>query len=305
MDFFRRLERQEGQASGRTMGGAIRGGPNYRLPGGMDDALPYVLHPRNTRIINSQFAIRWHPVPGAQGYTVRLWRWSLTRDRQDHLVWETTVTEPEIFYAGQPPLQVGYSYSIEVEADTGASSSQEDAPSGFELIFPEDLAVVQHEMERLGLPTLLAENLDRVNWPLYAQEEMTDEEALAIASVFVRSDLLADAASVLEPFVEQDTQNAHIYEALGELYSYMGLNTLALARYEQAILLATAQGDREAASFARLGLAEAYEALGNSSASLELLQEAEWGFRQMDNEAQANQIRRRIDWLRQTIRQPI
>ena len=212
---------------------------------------------------------------------MRLYRWSDERDAPERLLWQTTVSETEVEYTGALPLEAGWYYSVEVEADNGASSNSDAgaANSGFELLFPEDLELLQAELNDLN-PALSEEGL-----------------ALSLAGLYLREEVLADAIAVLEPFVQAETENLLIYQTLADLYSYVGLNSLALQHYDQAQTLAIASHDVVAGVLAQLGLAEVNLTLGNRREALRWLAQAKSVYEGIEDKQQAAIIQSRINFL--------
>ena len=252
-----------------------------RSLGGTNPNIPYVISPRNTWLLDDQFTVRWRPVPGASRYRVRLFRWADQRDVPERLLWERTVSETQVEYTGAFPLEPGWYYSVEVEADNGASSNSDQgaAKAGFEILFPEDLELLQADLTDLN-PALSEEGL-----------------ALSLAGLYLREDVLAEAIAVLEPFVEAGTENLLIYQTLGDLYSYVGLNVLALERYDQAQTLAIASNDVVADALAKLDLAEVNLTLGNQREALRLLLQAKLVYAGIEDKQQAETIQSRINFL--------
>ena len=252
-----------------------------RSPGGTNPDIPYVISPRNTWLVDDQFTIRWRPAPDASRYTVRLYRWSHQRDAPERLLWERTVSETQVEYTGALPLEEGRYYSIEVIADTGVSSNADEgaAKSGFELLFPEDLELLQADLNDLN-PSLSEEGL-----------------ALALAGLYLREDVLAEAIAVLQPFVQDGTDNLLIYQTLGDLYSYVGLNALSLQHYDQAKGLAVANHDVVGEALAKLGLAKVNLTVGNQSEALRLFVQAKLLYESLEDKRQVAEIQRQIDLL--------
>ena len=276
---IRRCQDQIGRASNRQ-GGGLRTG---RARGGSQANVPYVISPRNTWLVDDHFTIRWNPVSAATRYTVSLWRLSDERDERDWLVWRTTVDGAQVDYQGQIPLQRGRYYSIEVVTDTGVSSCLDEGfdQSGFELIFPEDMTVLEADLHWLPRPELSPE-----------------EEALELASLYLREDLIAAAVEVLEPFAANGANNPVVYEALGDLYSYAGLNDLSAQHYQKAGYLSTVRGDILGQAIALNGLAEVNATLGKLDDAIRLFSEAESLYRTFDNQGpQIASIQRRIKTL--------
>ncbi|MDJ0703563.1 MAG: hypothetical protein QNJ46_09805 [Leptolyngbyaceae cyanobacterium MO_188.B28] len=279
--FFRikRCQGQLGQAPNRQ-GGGLRTG---RARGGSQSDIPYVISPRNTWLESDRFTIRWHPVSGATRYTVRLWRWSDERDMLDWLVWQTTVNETQVLYPGQIALQRGRYYVVEVLADTGVASCLDEGfdQAGFELIFPEDSAILAADLDRLDQQALPPE-----------------EHVLNLASLYLREDLIAAAVDVLEPLTANDANNPVIYEALGDLYSYAGLNSLSAQHYQKAWDISTVRSDLLGQAIALNGLAEVNVALGQWDNAIRRFIQAESLFRALDSQApQVADIQRRIKAL--------
>ncbi|MDJ0703566.1 MAG: tetratricopeptide repeat protein [Leptolyngbyaceae cyanobacterium MO_188.B28] len=252
-----------------------------RTPGGINPDIPYVISPRNTWLVDDQFTIRWSPALDASRYTVRLYRWSDQRDMRERLLWETSASETQVEYTGAFPLEEGRYYSIEVIADTGASSNADEgaAKSGFELLFPEDREVLQADLIALN-PDLSEEGF-----------------ALSLAGLYLREDVLAEAIAVLEPFVEAGTDNLLIYQTLGDLYSYAGLNALSLQHYDQAQSLAIAHHDSVGEALAKLGLAEVNLTLGNRRQALRLFMQAKAVYENLGDDRQVAVIQGRINFL--------
>ena len=75
--------------------------------------LPYLISPRHTYVFNDSFTIRWHEVPGATKYKVKVEDW----------IKETK--ETHISYDGE--LESGEYYRITVLADNGVTSKDEDS----------------------------------------------------------------------------------------------------------------------------------------------------------------------------------
>ena len=276
---IRRCQDQIGRASNRQ-GGGLRTG---RARGGSQSNIPYVISPRNTWLETDQFTIRWHPVSGATRYTVRLWRWSDERDTLDWLVWQTAVNASQVEYPGRIPLQRGRYYVIEVVADTGVASCLDEGfdQAGFELIFPEDIAVLEADLDRL-----------------YRQELPLEEEALDLASLYLREELIAAAVGVLEPLTASGSNNPVVYEALGDLYSYAGLNALSAQHYQKAWDISTVRGDLLGQAIALNGLAEVNATLGKLDEAIRGFTQAESLYRTLDSQApQIANIQRRIKTL--------
>ena len=233
------------------------GRQNDNAPGGNDQDIPYIISPRRTAVLDSQLELRWNPVPGATEYTVQL----IGPD----VHWEMDVNEPQVTYPDVSSLSPAKDYRVIIESDTG-SSSQEDTGSesaSFQVMYENDVALVQEK-----IATLSNQNFSR------------EAHALALADIYIREDLLADAIDALEPLVTDSSGYFEVYKTLGDLYRYIGLNLLAETRYEKAIALAEIDEDLEGKSAAQAGLAEVKLMLGApQNVATELLSEALEGYK--------------------------
>jgi hypothetical protein len=188
----------------------------------MNPRIPFIISPRRTKLLNPLPTLRWNAVPGASRYAV-----SLIGDEE--VIWETQVGDSEVVYSGKPSLEPGIVYLLSIEANTGASSLEDDSPDlGFSLLEENEATVVREAVEQLV-------NLD-----------LADEtKSLALAHLYMVHDLKAEAIATLEALVKQGSQIAAIYRTLGDLYLEVGLNPLAESRYLRATQLVAEAGDVE------------------------------------------------------------
>jgi Domain of Unknown Function (DUF928) len=273
-------------ASGTDAGGAIR---QVQLLGGTDGTLPYVIAPRHTWVQPGPLRIQWYPVTGASQYTVRLWQWSLAREAPVFVVWETTVdgTVTETQYPGTYPLSRGVYYSIEVITDAGASSNADlgFADCGFEVLFLAD-------------ETILREQLALVS----TQNASPDQIGLETARVYADQGLLSEAIAILVPLRNAYPQNATIYQALGDLYSAVGLSQLALDSYQTglAVILSRSRmtrADQVEQAMALTDLAEMNAFLGSWRESRQFFSMAQSVYLVLGFEDTVAYLQQRIDTL--------
>lgn len=288
--FGGRRENRRGRAPNRTRGGAVRSG---RLTGGIDDRVPYIITPRNTFQINDKFDIRWNPVEGAAEYTVRLWLWKDANGGRQEVVWQTTTPGVSVAYEGDPALPPESFYSVEVITDQGVSSNLDPgcAISGFAVLFPEMKAQLESDLEAITSPLLIEED------PLLTEEEL----ALATAEVYLNYRMPDYAIATLADQLT-DTPTPTLHLALGDLYSFSGLNHLAIEHYTQALDLATAAGDNLWQAIALEGLGEIQVTLNRVDLALPQLQRAEVRYELADDELKATQLEQRLQFLRQAQR---
>lgn len=287
--FWQACAQRRGQAS-NTQGGGKRTG---RIRGGNDPAIPYVISPRNTWIGEPPETIRWNPVAGAARYTVTLWQWSYARDTPIFSLWETTVEGANETAFPSLVLEPGIYYSIEVvaEGDVGAaggaaggaavSSDQDEGylHSGFQLLFEEDYQVLRSRLAQVN-----------------AAEAPTPEEAtLAEAGVYFLDEMYADALQTLAPLTLNPTASDLVYTALGDTYSKMGLNLLAIESYDWA--LARANNNLLSEATILVNQADVYATLGDFDQAQQLLAQARIAYSLLGAEIEVAILNRRIEVL--------
>lgn len=272
-------ENRRGRAPNRSRGGAVRTG---RLTGGVDDGIPYIITPRNTFQVNDEFDIHWNPVDGTTEYTVKLWLWQDANGGREKVVWTTSTTEPSTTYGGEPLSPESF-YSIEVVTGQGVSSNSDPgcAISGFALLFPDMNVRLDSALDAIDVTLLTDEQLALATAEVYLNYQMPD---YAIATL---SDQLTD------------TPAPTLYLALGDLYSFVGLNNLAIAHYTEALALATATNDYLWQALALEGLGEIKVTLNQIDIAIPQLQRAEVLYAQARNNLKATQMERRLQFLRQ------
>lgn len=174
----------------------------------VSDNIPYIISPRRTLLLNGRPIIRWNPVKDATSYTV------IVKGPSGYL-WQNEVTENEVVYPGEPVLKPGVYYTIIVDANTGASSlDDENLVQGFEVI---------NESDRLNLQNAAA---------------TTEEESLKLAKLYRENSLRSEAIAILEKLATRGSDNEEIYQLLGKLYREIGLVNLADKYNQKAVELA-------------------------------------------------------------------
>lgn len=271
-------ENRRGRPPNRDKGGAVRAG---RLAGGTDATIPYIITPRNTFQASDQFTIRWQAVPDVTTYTVRLWQWEDSNGGRQQVIWETTTPDSSVLYEGNPPLAPESFYSVEVITDQGVSSDLDAgcSISGFAVLFPAAQAQLQADLRGVNASTLSAAELALAQAQIYLNHQMPEAAIAALTSQF---DLAPTAPLAL---------------ALGDLYSYAGLNALAIESYTQGLGLARASQDDFWQAIALEGLGEVTVIFNQIDAALPLLQQAELHYLRADLPINANLVKRRIQIL--------
>lgn len=273
---YSNLER--GVASGCPQGTFITrlriGQQSDNAPGGSDPEIPYVTSPRRSAVLDAHPVLRWNAVPGAMNYTVQV----VGPDAN----WETKVSSTEVQYAGSP-LTAGLEYRVIVEADNGRSS-QLDAGAEtamFEVLYTEDIENLQAEIAKL------------------TEAELSGEaEAFALADIYIREELFVDAVNTLEPLVASSSNTLQVYQDLGDIYRYIGLNLLAEERYEQAIAIAITNNIPEGIANAQAGLAEVKVMLDQPDAAIDLLTQARDRYKALEDNERFKELEERLEELR-------
>ena len=267
-----------GTTSGLNSGCPVRiamvvmGETRYR-PGGSDSRVPYILYPRMTYLLHDRPTFRWNGVEGATRYIVRLLG-------PGGLEWQTEVSSTEVLYPDEaPPLDWGVKYLVTVEADNGSSSRQDGGGIlGFELLDEYDIQDVQAEAARIA-----------------GLGELTEEQqAFALAELYSREGLMANAIATLEALVKEGSQTALVYRMLGDLYAEVGLNLLAEDRYERASEMFASTQDRYALIATQDGLAGAKLMLGKKQEAEQLSAQVKAEYRALGDEPSAASLGQRL-----------
>jgi hypothetical protein len=268
----------EGVISGATNGCPPQAVPISRRPGDIipprsstNPLIPYIISPRRTLLLNPLPTLRWNAVPGALSYSV-----SLIGD--EDVIWEEQVSETEVVYPGEPPLEPGVDYLLIVDADTGASSQEEEFPSlGFSLLDETEATVVRDSLKQL------------------ASLELADEAlALATVNLYIGYDLKAEAIETLEALVKQGSQTATVHRTLGKLYQEVGLTRLALTRYLRAAELAAEVEDVEGQAAVAVGLGQVYQAVADSEAARRWLTQAGDGYAALGDRQRVSELEEQL-----------
>jgi hypothetical protein len=250
------------------------GRQNDNLLGGTNLDIPFVTSPRRTSVLGFQLTLRWNPVPASTNYIVKV-------TGPEGEIWESQVTGNVVEYAGAP-LSPGRSYRVIVEAINGLSSQLDQGAdeSDFELLQSDAVERVQQEVAAIE-----------------AQDLPPEMQALQLADVYIREDLLSEAIDILESIARSGSNNLEVYQVLGDLYRYVGLNLLAAERYEQALTIATQQQSIEGEARAKAGLAEIKVLLGNLDEALTLLTEAQQAYVTLEDTERAAELQERLEEL--------
>lgn len=251
-----------------------QGGDTIPPRSDVNPLIPYIISPRSTAVLALKPILRWNAVPGATRYTLRI-------VSDEDVLWEAESTVTEVVYPGEPPLDWGVDYLLIVDADTGASSQEEDVPSrGFRRLD-------ENQAQRVRF---LESQLDKL--------ELTSEAlVLAKAHLYIGYELRSPAIAMLEAVVKQGSNTAAVYRILGDLYAEVGLNRLALTRYLRAVDLATEIEDVEGQAVASVSLGEAYKAVGNIEAASQWLARSRDGYAALGDVERVSELEKQIGRL--------
>jgi hypothetical protein len=239
------------------------------LRGEEDHLVPYVLHPRNTALLNAQPSLSWHPLPDVDTYILTV----LGDDGQER----APIQSPggELDWPGDwPPLEARATYVFVVEGDGRRSdeSSTGHAGLGFWLLPAEETESVQALEARLRGQSLSSIAAD-----------------LLVAELYVDHGLHAEAAQLLEALTANADTPA-VWLALGQVYLETGLAIEAQASFGQALEGAQTAGELEAQAVAQVGLGLAARLLNDKDVAGEHLQAARALYEQIGHRDGVEQV---------------
>lgn len=237
---------------------------------------PYIISPRDTKILDQQPTLRWNSVEEATYYQVELQE--LTLDGPTP-IWTTTTTESEVIYRGEARLKPETYYRLIVKAYQGNAKIGEDS-SFFPVV---SVATAQEVREKIA--ELEEKGLNE------------DGKALALARLYQSYDLNAAAIQVLEGLVEQGDQLTTVYQLLGDSYQQMGLLKLAKAQYLTALAQAETEENLDTQAQIQVSLAQVEKELAELETAFELLQAAQANYRILGDEEQVANLQSDLDKL--------
>ncbi|MEQ9483314.1 tetratricopeptide repeat protein [Coleofasciculus sp. F4-SAH-05] len=203
--------------------------------------IPYIISPRRTAIITDKPLLRWNSIPQAQHYTVTL--------EGEGIEWTTQVSDTQILYPGEPPLQPGGDYLLIIEADTGESSLDEPP-------LPGGLNFSRLDAQQAQQIRTQAAQISQQPWNPTAK-------ALALATLYSKHQLHTQAIATLDSLIADGVESAAIYRKIGDRYFYhLALLPQAKPYYKKAIELAQ-PNDIEEKTHAQYHLGRIETALGN------------------------------------------
>ena len=235
-----------------------------------DPKSPYPLYPRNTHILETRPLLRWNPVEGATRYRVAI-----------DTNWERETTDIEIAYDGaklEPESSHTFRVCALLDDDRVGEVSLGCSETKFSIL-------AATEAEEVGTRT--AELRQRL--------VEGDGRSLALADLYFSYDLKQVAIEFLTAAIDRGTENAAIYQRLGDFYWSVALYRPARENYERALALA---GDRRRVrADARYGLGETWAAFGENLKAIAAFEVARLDYLLVGAEEKAEEVRERIEEL--------
>jgi tetratricopeptide (TPR) repeat protein len=244
-------------------------------------AIPYIISPRNTKILKPNFTLSWNRVRSSRFYDVTI------RNNGD-LVWQRDTTSTNILYEKDWSLQPNTPYLLVVEAMNGRSSYEE----------------IEKGAVNLGFEILDESKIEEIEQAIYKLEDLglpPEAETLALAHLYIGAELRLEAIEQLKSLIDQGNRNPAIHRTLGDVYAAIGLNALAEKVYLEAFQLANSTQDIEEQAAAAIGLAETYEILANYREAHSWVIEGLQRYQQLDDSDQVYELVEMLERLSELI----
>jgi hypothetical protein len=238
---------------------------------GKNPKIPYLITPRSTQLLNDRPLIRWKSAEGAKRYTV-------TVQKDGEALWTTQVTQTEVIYGGDRPLEFGDQYAVTIQADTGLSSQNEhsdDQPLPvLELLASDRQQQFQKELAQLQVVSKQPELL-----------------LLLQADLYQSYGLYSEAIAMLEP---QASSHPEMAQKIGDLYQQINLDPLAITSYQQALTQTTAE-NWDQRSHLYHHLAHSYSLLQEPQASASAYEQAKQYYLLQGDQAMAKKVQEDLE----------
>jgi hypothetical protein len=259
-----------------------------------DSALPYIITPRQSFILDGKPMIRWNPVSGSSQYQIQI-------RKGDKVVWEGRTTATSIQYPGTPAIQPSVAYSIIVKTSNGKSSEADtETMPEFRLLRSNDLAPINSAVKTIQSGDLSAISKALQISELYSNYALPDNQLTAYGLSPKESKqfrLIGPAIEVLEAAVKANPNNIILYQELGLLYNQAGLDLLAAESYAKAIDLAQSPDELETWTNLQVQIATISINLKQEKKAIEHYKLARWGFNLLEQKDNANLITKQIQKL--------
>ena len=190
--------------------------------------IPYIISPRNTKLLDNPSVLRWNSVEGVDRYQVRVTKLGFN--------WEIETNEAEAIYPDTELLQPESHYWLIVETDERKSTDEEVV--GFTML---DEVTAQRVRETVAA--------------IKSKDLGSAAETLTIAYLYWDYELNAEAIAILEREIAEDRESVAVDRLLGDFYRRVGLNRLARERYTIGLERVRETGDLESLAAIQKGLA--------------------------------------------------
>jgi hypothetical protein len=226
-----------------------------------NSAIPIIISPRGTLLLNTRPTLRWTAVPKSTSDastvpTAPVYRVSIYTDNMK-LVWSKEgIKKTELAYPSDMPELAPGDYLLMVSTDTGSSDQENGAGHGFTV-----LPKCSDRPARNGNPQCLAKQVRDKEKRLRQLNLPNDSTRLLIANLYASNELYAEAIEELNE-VLNTAKTPAVMRQLGGLYASIGLNREAEKTYSEALKLLQAENDPEGQALTLYALALTYETLG-------------------------------------------
>jgi hypothetical protein len=242
--------------------------------GSRDPQVPYVMSPRNTSVLEGQPVIRWNQVPNANYYDVEV--------VGPDFSWQKRVTEPQVVYDNNPPLQQGVKYRIIVVAN--GRSSREDGVVSFTVLDENTITKMRGTITEL------------------AKSNLSEEAALlARVKVYQQTELYSIAIDEIQAWLTKGNRSGAVYALLGSLYWDVKLERVARDHYVNGLALLQQNRDLSGQAEALEALGRIDDFLGDVSQTIKWLTEAQQVYQTLNNSAKVQELETKLTELKQRV----
>ena len=252
---------------------------------GNDSTVPYLIIPRNSKVLTSQPKLRWNPVAGVKKYQVQL-------SGPNGFNWKTEVNQPQAVYSGKEPLKPGFRYWLNVTTDNGVTTKNKDNV-GFTVMSEADSQRVKTGITKLQQQGLKGEG-----------------NILALAHLYRSNDLHGDAIDLISDFIKKDKSiqkyrsiqkgkpSSAVHQLLANTYQQVGLNLLAREKYMNALKLAQTEKNLEAQALIQTSLGEIDFSFNKFQDALQWYEAAQVGYQELGDRTKAKELREKVNQLK-------
>lgn len=238
---------------------------------GEDATLPYLISPRNTALLGRQPLLRWNAINAAP-YQVTV--------SGGEVNWSMAVSPAQVVFPGDRlPIKPGFRYRVTVVAQDGKQTAPDD-PVSFTFLSDEQVRQVQQDVRQVRQLSLAPA-----------------AQALALAFLYQRYDLKAEAIALLEAASKQGIQTTATIQLLGELYQQSGLLRSAKEHYVKALQRAKTENNLEGQARLQTHLGEVNEGLDQLKEALGWFQAARASYQTLGDAEPVKTLQAKIDDL--------